>query len=130
MGLSVKEIEREEVTLVIPDGVTEISVSAVKLCEMFASALLASSLPVIDIAVDSKNDAVTSNDSRVKEAVTLIMKTRQLAKFYDQLAKLLIVEPATGARTLKLVAKDLERAMTIQQQRGLPDLHLRIQREP
>jgi hypothetical protein len=127
----VKEfVDREEVTLVIPRGVTEVSVSAAKLCELFAGALLVSSLPMIEVIIDSKNDAVTSNDSRVKETMTAIMKARQLVSFYEQLRKFSIADSAVGFRTLRLSARGVQWRMQIEERRGLPDLHLQVRRHP
>jgi hypothetical protein len=118
--------QRKDAILVIPDGVAEVSVSAIKLCELLATALLSSREAVVEVAVDARNTAVTSNDSRVKDVMSMILKTKQLTSFYEQLRMLMKKGEPSDHPALKLVVEGAVWQVAVQEKRGLPNLHLRI----
>jgi hypothetical protein len=118
--------EKKSVTFVIPDDLTEMSVSAIKLCELFASKLLNTTDSVIEIKVDEKNKLVTSRNHQIKELVSMYLKSRRLESFYKQLISLASTTVATNEIELKLLVGDKIFLIGVRELNALPNLHLCI----
>ena len=117
---------KKAATFVISDDLTEISESAVKLCELFAAKLLDTADSVIEIKVDDKNKLVTSNNYTIKDLVSMYLKSRQLESFYKQLIALASTKVASNKVELNILLGDNIFLIDICELSTLPDLHLRI----
>jgi hypothetical protein len=73
--------KKSEATFVVPDDSTEMSMSALKLCELFASTVLGSTDSVIDVNVDGKSLADSSGSQPIKEHISMYLKSGKLASF-------------------------------------------------
>ena len=77
------------VDIVLPDNMSEASVSRLKLCELFIGSVLSSNLQVINVTVDQVAKYVICSDQRVRENIRLILGAGVLDAFISQLTSLL-----------------------------------------
>ncbi|HDY7999584.1 TPA: hypothetical protein RQK74_001463 [Vibrio vulnificus] len=82
--------QRKEVSIVLPKELREASARALALCELFISKLLDESEFPVSVRVDTENSAVHSNNANVKEVINVLLKTKRLPMFYEQLKALLV----------------------------------------
>lgn len=81
--------EKKAVDIILPPGLNDASESALSICELFIGRVLASDIENISVSVDTSASFVESNNLGVKEAVTLILRSKQTEAFYRQLLDLL-----------------------------------------
>jgi len=81
--------QKELISILAPKSMTEASASALKICELFISALVKSKEPIIKITIDKKNHAVRSNDPFIGDTLKIILGSGNLEKFSDQMHELL-----------------------------------------
>lgn len=118
--------KRRDVTFVIPDGLGNASAKAVKLCELFIGEILDAVTEVIEIKVDQKKNLVESNDSKIKQLISMFMKAHQLDEFYEQLVAFSIRSALQNEAKLKLIVDGQVQLINLRELAGLPNLHLRI----
>lgn len=117
---------KKEITLVVPDGLIEMSVSAVKLCELFTATVLDEPGAEIDVSVDSETGAVNSNSQAVRELLSMYLKSKQLPLFYGQLKALAFKADGHDGFALKLIVGEAVWHISIRERRGLPNVRLSI----
>lgn len=124
MGLRVSNIK--ELVLIIPDGLAEMSVGAVKLCELFIFKVLSSPESEIVISVIEKDRDVRSNSVEVRELISMLLGSKQLHQFYRQLVKFARKGDEAGLLSLNVLVDGKPNQITIREKNGLPDLQLQI----
>lgn len=118
--------DRKEVTLVVPDSLIEMSVSAVKLCELFTATVLDEAKAEIDVSVDSETGAVNSNSQAIRELLSMYLKSKQLPLFYGQLKALAFMADGLDEFALKLIVGGAVWHVSIRELCGLPNIRLNI----
>lgn len=118
--------EKKIATIVVPDDVTEISVSAVKLCELFIVKLIETIDLGVEIMIDQKNNLVTSNDKSIKDLLSMYLKSRQFELFYNQLISLTSRTVLPNEVELKVLAGEKIFIISVRELNALPNLHLSI----
>jgi hypothetical protein len=118
--------EKTEAIFVVPDDVTEMSMSAIRLCELFVAKVLDATDTVIEVKVDGKLLVVLSDTQSIKELVSMYLKSGRLASFYRQLIALARKDVASGELVLKIVLRNKMYFISLQELNALPNLHLRI----
>lgn len=80
---------KKAVDIILPSGLKEASESALSICELFIGRVLSSDMKNISVSVDASAGFLESNNLDVKEAVTLILRSKKIETFYRQLLDLL-----------------------------------------
>ncbi|MDH5228466.1 MAG: hypothetical protein OEY38_00175 [Gammaproteobacteria bacterium] len=80
---------KKTVDIILPPKLNEASESALSLCELFIGRVLSSSMNPVMLSVDTPNAVVESNSPGLKDALTLILKSKNTEPFYRQFVDLL-----------------------------------------
>lgn len=120
--------KKTEAVIVVPDNLTEISVSAIGLCELFVAKVLDAAESIIDVKIDGKSLLVVSGNQSIKELVSMYLKSGKLASFYRQLLALARKDDESGESVLKIILRNKVYSIRLQELNALPDLHLRVSR--
>ena len=108
--------ERKEVIIILPRELREASASALALCELFISKLLDGTEFPVSVIVDTENSVVHSNNASIKEVINVLLKTKKLPVFYEQLKALLV-----DGGHLSCIQGGSERNFNIKEIKPFPD---------
>lgn len=113
--------KKKAVDIILPPRLNEASESALSLCELFIGCVLASGLKNIVLSVDTKNAVVESNISGVKDALTLMLRSKNMKAFYQQLIDLLHKESNGELGEIRCVMGDKKLVLGIKEKNEYPD---------
>jgi hypothetical protein len=118
--------EKKDAIFIVPHDMTEISTSALKLCELFVAKVFDSSDSVIDVKVDANSLLVISGSQPIKELISMYLKAGKLPSFYRQLFALARKDAASGESVLRIVLRNKMYFIVVHELNGLPNLHMRV----
>jgi hypothetical protein len=120
--------EKTEATFVVPDDLTEMSMGAIRLCELFVAKVLNATDSVIEVKVEGKSLMVISGNESIKELVSMYLKAGRLPTFYQQLIALARKDAASDKSVLQIILRNRMYLISIEELNALPNLHLRVSR--
>lgn len=118
--------KNKEFVLIIPDDLAEMSVGAVKLCELFVFKILSSPEDEILISVNEREREVRSNSVEIRDLISMLLGSKQFHEFYRQLVQIAHRGNEASLLSLKVLVGGKLNKITIREQKGLPDLQLLI----
>ncbi|WP_260296016.1 hypothetical protein [Sedimenticola hydrogenitrophicus] len=120
-------IEKKTVDIILPSGLNEASERALSICELFIGRILASGIEHISVSVDTSAVFVESNNAGVKDAITLILRSKKIEPFYRQFLDLLHSnEISDELGEVRCVLGGSRLALGVTEKKGFPDFSWNI----
>jgi hypothetical protein len=119
-------VNNKEFVLIIPDNLVEMSVGAVKLCELFVFKILSSPEDEIVISVNERDHEVRSNSVEIRELISMLLGSKRLNEFYRQLAQIAHKGEEANQLSLNVMVSGKLNQISVKERNGLPDLQLQI----
>lgn len=79
----------KEIYIIYSKDLGSIDPNDLQLCELFINKLYLSSKEIVNVKVNNELNFIESDDLKVKEILTLILKTKRMQSFYFLFKKLL-----------------------------------------
>lgn len=118
----------KEIYIIYSNELGNIDPNDLQLCELFINKLYLSSKEIVNFKVNNALNFIESNDLKIKEILTLILKTKQMQSFYSLFKKLLHCTSKNYLGRLELVINKKKLYYSFKEYESFPNFKWEIKK--